>query len=182
MKHFNIKGTGALKCSNNVTSVEAKMVRKMADLCLKEMSKKEHEINCSYRHMKNLCRVFVKCKGQRSFGGANEITIDMSILRFAKSKSLFKNYTVQEYSAFCNDPVIGSIKCKNEYFYLFCIVAHEVAHHIQYQHGPWTRWLKKKYKKPHGEGFQDIYRILRSRLVNPMDDKLNAIIRTHSAS
>ena len=49
---------------------------------------------------------------------------------------------------------------------LAATVAHEISHFVQYRYGPDTRWLQRKYRKPHGEGFQDIYRILRSRVVN----------------
>ena len=160
MKHFNMKGTGALTCSSNVTSVEAKMVRKMTDLCLKELSKKEHEIPAAYDEMKRACHVHVKHRGQCSNGGPRDITIDL--WHFRKGTSF-----MWEYALIAKDPVIGEMECGDAETHLFGLVAHEVAHHVQYRWGPHTRWLKSKYKKPHGEGFRDIYRILRSRVVNP---------------
>lgn len=149
-----------LSHSDNVTKAEAKMVRKMADLCLRELAKAEHEIPATYTEMKRECHVHVKHRGQCSNGGAKGITIDLWSLRKGRS-------WMNEYPAYSDDPVIGDMECGDVENRLLCVVAHEVAHHVQYQWGPRTRWLKAKYRKPHGEGFRDIYRILRSRLVNP---------------
>lgn len=149
-----------LSHSDNVKAAEAKLVRKMADRCLRELAKAEHEIPASYERMKASCRVHVKYRGQCSYGGPEGITIDLWCLRKGDS-------CMHEYSAYASDPVIGSMDCVDPEHHLMCIVAHEVAHHVQYRWGPRTRWLKSKYKKAHGEGFRDLYRILRSRLVNP---------------
>ena len=72
-----------------------------------------------------------------------------------------------EYPAFANDPVIGSRHAITPVLVVAGTIAHEVSHFVQYRYGPDTRWLHKRYRKPHGEGFRDIYRILRSKVVNP---------------
>ena len=149
-----------LSHSTNVTKAEATMVRKMTDLCLRELAKAKHEIPATYDEMKRACHVHVKYRGQCSNGGAKGITIDLWSLRKGTSR-------MREYSAFAGDPVIGSMDCGDVESRLLCVVAHEVAHHVQYRWGPRTRWLKSKYRKPHGEGFRDLYRILRSCVVNP---------------
>ena len=149
-----------LSHSDNVTNAEAKMIRKMADLCLRELAKAQHEIPATYDEMKRACHVHVKYRSQCCNGGAKGITIDLWSLREGTSH-------IDEYNAYSDDPVIGSMDCGDVENRLLCVVAHEVAHHVQYRWGPRTRWLNAKYRKPHGEGFRDIYRILRSRLVNP---------------
>lgn len=154
-----------LSHSDNVTKAEAQMVRKMVDLCLRELAKAEHEIPATYTEMKRLCSVHVKHRGQASYGGSRGVTIDLWSLRRGTSQ-------MSEYKAFAGDPVIGSMDCGDVENRLLCVVAHEVAHHVQRLWGPRTRWLKAKHHKPHGEGFQDIYRILRSRLVNPRAESL----------
>lgn len=149
-----------LSHSDNVTKAEAKMIRKMTDLCLRELAKAQHEIPATYDEMKRACHVHVKYRGQCCNGGGRGITIDLWSLRKGES-------WMSEYSAFSEDPVIGSMDCGDVETRLLCVVAHEVAHHVQRLWGPRTRWLKAKHHKPHGEGFRDIYRILRSRVVNP---------------
>jgi hypothetical protein len=151
---------GSLSHSDNVTKAEANMVRKMTDLCLRELSKKDHELGASYASMKQRCSVHVKYRRQSSYGGSAGITIDLWSLRDGTTH-------MSEYAAIKSDPVIGSMDCGDVETRVLCVVAHEVAHHVQYRYGPRTRWLAKKYKKPHGEGWQAIYRILRSRVVNP---------------
>ena len=151
---------GFLSHSDNVTKAEAKMVRKMTDLCLRELSKKEHELGASYASMKQRCSVHVKYRRQCSYGGSSGITIDLWSLRDGTTH-------MSEYAAIRSDPVIGSMRFGDVETRVLCVVAHEVAHHVQRLYGPHTRWLKRKHKKPHGEGWQAIYRILRSRVVNP---------------
>ncbi len=106
--------------------------------------------------------VNIKARNQRSNGGRNQITIDVRDAEIRGKRERFG-----EYKAYASDPVIGDITIFDQEQGIAVIVAHEVAHHVQYRYGPYTRWLKKSYRKPHGHGFQDIYRILRSRVVNP---------------
>ena len=158
-KALEMKGK-QLSHSDNVTKAEAKMVRKMVDLCLRELARAEHEIPATYGHMKLVCDVHVKYRGQASYGGARGVSIDIGMLRTGKS-------FMWEYALIAKDPVIGEMECGDAETHLFGLVAHEVAHHVQSYWGPRTRWLKAKYRKAHGEGWRDLYRILRSRLVNP---------------
>jgi len=72
-----------------------------------------------------------------------------------------------KHSSFAHDRVIGSSANLTPELVLAATIAHEISHFIQYRYGPDTRWLMNRYRKPHGEGFQDIYRILRSQVVNP---------------
>jgi len=160
-----------VRSSKKVSAKDREIVLKYVDLCLKEICKKEHEINTVFRSpikiqaaRKNLL-VTIRSSFVRSRGGRDEIIIDVADGRAAAS---FRK--VHEYKAFSKDPVIGSFSTRSKEKGIAWIVAHEMAHHIQYRYGPWTRWLKKNYRKPHGEGFQAIYRILRSRIVNKIPE------------
>ena len=152
----------------NVTTAERDLVVKWTKRCLRELAKKEHELMHAHNKpqtaasLQERLTVNVKARNQRSNGGANQITIDV---RDAYCRG--RNGKFGEYKAYASDPVIGDIAISDQEQGIAVIVAHEVAHHIQYRYGPYTRWLKKSYRKPHGHGFQDIYRILRSRVVNP---------------
>lgn len=147
--------------SDNVTTTEKNLVVKYAKMCLREMAKKEHELDRSYQELLNGITVKVKYRGQRSYGGASHICIDTRYLR-----QIHNNF--HEYDAYRKDPVIGEIYDTTPELVLLAVVAHEIAHHIQRRYGPNTRWLRKICRKPHGEGFQAIYRILRSKVVNPL--------------
>ena len=63
--------------------------------------------------------------------------------------------------------MIGSRTTLSPESVLAATIALEISHFIQYRYWPDTRWLQKRYRKPHGEGFQDIYRILGGRVINP---------------
>lgn len=154
-----------VKTGNNVTKSEAELVKHFVNLCLKEISKAEHEIMLgSKRATLTALRNFnidIKAKSQRSYGGAARISIDVMNLRKGKT-------FLHEYKAYADDPVIGAVETFDPELVLLGVVAHEIAHYIQHRTGVYTSWLKRTYKKPHGEGFQAIYRILRSRVVNPL--------------
>ena len=92
--------------------------------------------------------------------GQMEVTNDLRL--FGR-----QSRTLSQMLAYASDPVIGDIAISDQEQGIAIIVAHEVAHHVQYRYGPYTRWLKKSYRKPHGRGFQDICRILRSKVINP---------------
>jgi hypothetical protein len=152
----------------NVSTDAKNLVAKLTKQCLREMSKKKYEItrytyvncrNITYKEMLEDIDIYVKKRGQRSNGGAGQITIDVSWY--------LKGIThCNEYPAYKDDPVIGEYDADPETC-LLGIVAHEVAHFIQYTYGPATRYLKNTYKKAHGEGFKYIYRQLRREIVNP---------------
>jgi hypothetical protein len=153
----------------NVTAAEHALVVKFAKRCLREICKKEHEIGArwnkdnqiSYADAVTRLRIKTKCRGQRSYGGDREISIDVSGYRLGRRRH-------REYRAFQDDPVIGNLFADNPEVALFAEVAHEVAHHVQMRYGHTTRYLWKTYRKAHGEAFQTIYRELRRALVNPL--------------
>ena len=152
----------------NVTTAERDLVIKWTKRCLRELAKKEHELVDFHLRPQTVASlqatlmVNIKARNQRSNGGRNQITIDVRDAEIRGKRERFG-----EYKAYASDPVIGDITTFDQEQGIAVIVAHEVAHHVQYRYGPYTRWLKKSYRKPHGRGFQDIYRILRSRVVNP---------------
>ncbi len=113
-----------------------------------------------YSEARNDLLVTIKGAGHRSSACAKGITIDISAYTKGSSALL-------EYPAFAHDPVIGSKNAITPELVLAGTIAHEISHFVQYRYGPNTRWLKKRYRKPHGEGFRDIYQILRSKVVNP---------------
>lgn len=153
----------------NVTAAEHALVVKFAKRCLREICKKEHEIGAmfneanriSYAEAVTWLEVKTKCRGQRSYGGARDISIDVSGYRAGRCWH-------GEYPTFRDDPVIGDVFADNPEVALFAKVAHEVAHHVQMRYGRSTRYLAKTWRKPHGEAFQTIYRELRRALVNPL--------------
>jgi hypothetical protein len=152
----------------NVTTAERDLVVKWTKRCLRELAKKEYELVDFHLRpqtaasLQATLMINIKARLQRSNGSRNQITIDV---RDAYCRGRHGKFG--EYKAYASDPVIGDIAISDQEQGIAIIVAHEVAHHVQYRYGPYTRWLKRSYRKPHGHGFQDIYRILRSRVVNP---------------
>ena len=143
-----------------VTAAERDAVVRWTKRCLREITLKHYELPVDYNAARNDLTLTVKRAGHRSSACAKGITIDLSPLKRAPGDIL-------EYPAFARDPVIGSRSGVPSEMALAATIAHEVSHFIQYRYGPETRWLAKTFRKPHGEGFQEIYRILRARIVNP---------------
>lgn len=150
----------------NVTPDEHKLVVKFAKQCLREICKKQYEVEYQgkpvvYAEAIKRLRVKTKHSGQRSYGFSDLISIDMGEYRRGLT-------SFTEYRSFANDPVIGNINdCDDRELLLKCLVAHEVAHHIQMKYGLYTRYLKNTLHKPHGDAFKTIYRELRRTLINP---------------
>ena len=157
--------------TKSVDPADLALVVKYADLCLKELCRSEHELTGKklsiVQARKNL-KIKVRSSGQLSRGGKYGITIDID----DTVRRVDWSGRINEYKAFAKDPVIGSFDCKSREKAIAWVVAHEIAHHVQYRYGPTTRWLRPTHRKPHGHGFQAIYRILRSRIVNPMDSMI----------
>lgn len=164
----------------NVTPDEHKLVVKFAKQCLKEICKKQYEVQVGITYPKvqpltyadalKRLQVETKYRSQRSYGGAQRISIDVRYLRNPTRVGLNREepwYVLNEYSSFAKDSVIGEFETMNKELVMLAVVAHEVAHHIQMRYGPFTRYLKKTYHKPHGDAFKTIYRELRRTLVNP---------------
>ena len=143
-----------------VSAKDRDLALKWVKRCLREITRKDYELPVDYGEARDDLLVTVKRAGHRSSACAKGITIDISAYTNGTSALL-------EYPAFAHDPVIGSKDAITPELVLAGTIAHEVSHFVQYRYGPDTRWLKKCYRKPHGEGFRDIYRILRSKVVNP---------------
>ena len=150
----------------NVTPDEHKLVVKFAKQCLKEICKKQFEVEYQgkpvvYAEALKRLQVRTKYRSQSSYGSDTHICIDMGEYRRGLT-------SFTEYRSFADDPVIGNIiDCDDRELLLKCLVAHEVAHHIQMKYGLYTRYLKNTFHKPHGDAFKTIYRELRRTLVNP---------------
>ena len=143
-----------------VRATDRDLALKWIKRCLREITRKDYELPVDYVEARSDLVVTVKRAGHRSSACAKGITIDISA--YTKGSS-----ALMEYPAFAQDPVIGSRHAITPELVLAGTIAHEISHFVQYRYGPDTRWLKKRYRKPHGEGFRDIYRILRSKVVNP---------------
>ena len=143
-----------------VSAKDRDLALKWVKRCLREITRKDYELPVDYGQARSDLVVTVKRAGHRSSACAKGITIDISAYTKGFSALL-------EYPAFADDPVIGSRDAITPELVLAGAIAHEISHFVQYRYGPNTRWLKKRYRKPHGEGFRDIYRILRSKVVNP---------------
>ena len=128
--------------------------------CLREITRKDYELPVDYAMARADIVVTLKSAGHRSSACAKGISIDLTAFNTGRTALI-------EYPAFSKDPVIGSRETLSPESVLAATIAHEISHFVQYRYGPDTRWLCKRYRKPHGEGFQDIYRILRARVINP---------------
>jgi len=145
---------------SGVSAAERDRVVRWVKRCLREITLKHYELPVDYQTARADLTLTVKQAGHRSSACAKGITIDLTPLNRAPNEIL-------EYPAFAKDPVIGSRSGVAVEMALAATIAHEVSHFIQYRYGPETRWLRQTFRKPHGEGFQDIYRILRARVINP---------------
>jgi len=154
------------KRGKNVTVEDRVLVLKMVKQCMTELNKSKHEIGFDVqKSFWKPLHVLIKKKSQCSYAYEDEsISIDVS--EYHKG-----GRWLNEYSAYRSNPVIGErTQAATPESVLFGVVAHEVAHHVQFAYGPHTRMYKSTCKKSHGDAFQDIYRILRSTLVNPQLD------------
>ena len=115
-----------------------------------------------------------------SRAGRNRILINLSywqiknveadVVKFRTTKAQTKDGYVwwTEYKSFDNDPRCGGMFVKKgdvDHGNLIQ-VTHEMSHYVQYTlfHSDPSRW--RYMRQPHGEGFKQIYRILRDRFVN----------------
>lgn len=146
-----------------------KKVEKMVRRILRHLRKKEYELNLP----KNAADVAVEAlcvidePMARSVAGAALIMINVGgwNLKFGQ---------FSEYKRYAADPVIGSLKKVSPDHALMALVAHEVSHHIQFRYArsvhmnSYERRRFADWTKPHGQTFQDIYRMIRRDLINPM--------------
>ena len=148
---------------------EEKMIEQMVRRCMNHLKCKDYELGIKKHHVREAvsCTKVVN-KGWCSvatYGGRNVIQINLAYWQHGKSG------WHKEYDAFDKCHVIGGRYTQSLEEDLWMSVAHEVAHHVQYKFGPRCRWLKKTWRKPHGQGFKTIYAILRSKIVNPILDQ-----------
>ena len=143
-----------------VNAKDRDLALKWVKRCLREITRKDYELPVDYGEARNDLVVTVKRAGHRSSACAEGVMIDIS----AYTKG---SLALLEYPAFTKDPVIGSGDAITPELVLASTIANDVSHYVQYRYCRDTRWLKKRYRKPHGEGFRDLYRILRSKVVNP---------------
>ena len=162
MKKFN-QNQIISRRGHNVPADVHKLVVKMAARCMRELSKKDYELP----ELTDCIEVVTKKSGQCSHAGSRGITIDVSDYMRGFDR-------LWEYKAIAKDPVIGAVPLAGHRDnVLFAVVAHEVAHHVQtayamrmaYECGK-PEW-EAMMQKPHGKGWQMIYRWLRRELVNP---------------
>ena len=149
-----------IKTQVGIAAKERDVAVKWIKRCLREITRKDHELPVNYAAARSDIIVTLKHAGYRSSACAKGVNIDLTA--YLKQSS-----AVLEYPAYAQDPVIGSRAALRPELALAATIAHEVSHFVQYRYGPDTRWLMNRYRKPHGEGFQDIYRIIRSQVVNP---------------
>lgn len=145
----------------SVRASERDLVIKYAKRCLRVLAKKEYELPFTYQSAVDSLRIIVNCAGKASYGGARYISIDVGCYRGGQRY-------FSEYLRIIDDPTIGRATFKTPEGALAALVAHEVAHHVQFKYGHQTRWLKGKWREPHGQGWRSIYRILRREVVNDM--------------
>ena len=150
-----------------IKTKEEKLIERMVRKCMNHLKKKDYElgitkggveaaVKCTKVVSKDWCNV-------ATYGGRGVIQINLNYWQHGGLWDWHK-----EYDAYDNCPVIGGRYTKTLEEDLWLTVSHELSHHVQYKFGPSCRWLKKTYRKPHGQGFKDIYSILRSQIVNPL--------------
>tara|TARA_R110000850_G_scaffold74752_1_gene163418 strand:- start:46 stop:504 length:459 start_codon:yes stop_codon:yes gene_type:complete len=144
-----------------------KLVKKMVRRCMSHLKKKDYELGITKKDIDRaviLTKVVDKswCNGA-TYAGRNTIQINLSYWQHKKGR-----HFQREYAAFNKCAVIGGRWCESLEQSLWITVAHEVSHHVQFTKGSKCRWLKSKYRKPHGDGFREIYALLRANVVNPM--------------
>lgn len=77
----------------------------------------------------------------------------------------------REYKSFCKDPFIGEFTTKDWKLPVYAIVCHEVAHAFQSRiereaASKGNSEVALSMSKAHGQGWRDVYRLLRDRFVN----------------
>lgn len=166
MNLFSDDGPVFTKVPVYAKTPEEKLIERMVRRCMNHLKCKDYELGIKKHHVREAisCTKVVN-KGWCSvatYGGRDVIQINLAYWQHGKDG------WHKEYDAFDKCPVIGGRYTKSLEEDLWMSVAHEVAHHVQYKFGPRCRWLKKTWRKPHGQAFKDIYTILRAKIVNPI--------------
>ena len=162
---------------NHVNRADARDVATKVKRCIRQLRLKQYELDMP-ADAGTIALRYLKVRdtpGIRSRAGASNITINLGCWQRG-------NRFWTEYKRFNNDPTIGSIRISDADDALWCLVAHEVSHHVQYRYCPrvarFRRNGSKPYDKPHGYCFQDVYRYLRRDLINPMIENKRVALLT----
>ena len=146
--------------------MKTNQIERMVRACMNHLKKKEHELNITKADVDRAVKVLkVVDTGGSGYGGKNIIQISLSYWQNSNEPRFWK-----EYDAFNKDPVIGGWEAQNLEHGIWLQVAHEVSHHVQYAICKNIPRFYKIYRKPHGRGFQTIYRYLRRGFINPLLD------------
>ena len=139
---------------------------------IRHLALKQYELKIPYTRYRDHIKkgyVPIHIKGKGIAAGREEFVYSNQYWQFGNS-------TFDEYKRFAKDPVIGNIDVTDDDDIMMIICAHETAHHVQYKKLPSLKAFKGKWEKPHGEGFQKLYRYLRRDLVNPIiKEKRNGV-------
>ncbi len=123
-------------------------------------------------------------KNGNSWGGTNTITIEtigwqIENIKAGKTMLTFDKFKTDkykkdghiyycEYRSYSDDPKCGGMFVKNGDIYHGHLIAvlHEVAHFVQYNLRKIDRKSFPHMRKPHGDGFKQIYTRLREKFCN----------------
>jgi hypothetical protein len=146
------------------------MVNRITDVCCQCLIK-NYNIPRDWRPTVKVdvsVRRKVSCGGVKIPGRVFESS-NYGFISIAASKYLPKNFTgyVPEYKSYESDPVIGAATTRDWRIGLMVLVSHEVSHALQYYIYFSSEDKSARYKKPHGDGFKEIYALLRSVICNP---------------
>lgn len=174
MRHLESRNYGGnmnlrqQKRHSNKIKVTKKYIRDMVRL----LSKKEYELNLPKNAKDTALKVLelVHNATYNSHAGSSVIRINLGERHF------YNRPKFSEYSAYRDDPVIGTINTTSHWDVLLVVVAHELAHHIQYRYAKYLPRYRKIKDRGHGDIFKSIYRYLRRDFVNK---KINTDYTSH---
>lgn len=117
--------------------------------------------------------------GRRNVGGQGKRMVPFMSLVLARYVGPNAETVFSEYKRFEKDPVIGTFEGANWQMALACLIAHEIAHCVQYTvHDTDIVKGLGGHKRGHGQFWQNIYTIFRKEFVNqnqiPLADFLYA--------
>jgi len=170
------------------TSYNEEIAKQMVADCMNCLANPIYDLGITSRNAAvynalDILKIFHNKRNGEGCAGARSIQINLAgVTKYAvRRKFKTEDGTVSgfvEYRAYHKDPVIGDVPDTDYWDYLFLLIAHEVAHHVQYKYSVYRGFGKKGTQfsgvrnKPHGEIFQKIYRYLRRDLVNRQLGKL----------
>jgi len=145
--------------------VTRKRVASVVRRCIRHLMKKKYALNlpagAAERGVQSIKISY--SKAGTCYAGRDIISINSNFDLFGKPRFV-------EYSSFAKDPIIGDISVVDDKDMLWLVVAHEVAHFVQFTFAdrfPPNRWKPREITKSHGKCWKALYRILRKDLVNP---------------